>query len=72
MYHFHPQYIKDVSGNESLVVLPAAEFRRLLEELEDMEDVRAYDAAKAEDTGERIPMDKAFAIIEAARKERKA
>jgi PHD/YefM family antitoxin component YafN of YafNO toxin-antitoxin module len=54
MYHFHPQYIKDADGKESLVVLPAKEFERLIEELEDLEDVRAYDAAKAEDDGEPI------------------
>jgi hypothetical protein len=54
MHHFHPQYIKDADGKESLVVLPVKEFERLLE---DMEDARAYDAAKAEDDGERISLE---------------
>lgn len=54
MITIHPQYIKDVDGNKSLVVLPVEEFDRIIEELEDMEDVRLYDAAKKEDTGERI------------------
>ncbi len=64
----HPQYIKDANGEKSLVVLPAKEFDRLMEELEDMEDVRLYDEAKKNDNGERIPMEEAFKIIEAKRK----
>ncbi len=54
MIALHPQYIKDANGNNSMVVLPAEEFERLLEELEDDDDVRMYDQAKKEDTGERI------------------
>ena len=50
----HPQYIKDASGNKSLVILPAEEFDNIMEELEDLEDVRLYDEAKKEDNGERI------------------
>jgi hypothetical protein len=50
----HPQYIKDANGDRSLVILPAKEFDAILEELEDLEDVHLYDAAKKEDTGERI------------------
>lgn len=72
MHTFHPQYIKDATGNNALVVLLVKEFEQLLEELEDLEDVRAYDAAKAADTGERVPIKEAFAAIEARRKEREA
>lgn len=50
----HPQYIKDANGNKSLVILPAEEFDNIMEELEDLEDVRLYDEAKKEDNGERI------------------
>lgn len=67
MLTIHPQYIKDINGNKSLVVLPATEFDRLMEELEDIEDVRLYDEAKKNDTGERIPMEEAFNLIEAGR-----
>ena len=67
MLTVHPQYIKDSDGNTSLVVLPVSEFDRLMEELEDVEDVRLYDAAKKTDTGERIPMTEAFKKIEANR-----
>lgn len=68
MLTVHPQYIKDSEGNTSLVVLPVSEFDKLMEELEDVEDIRLYDAAKKDDTGERIPMAKAFDQIEASRK----
>ena len=54
MLHLHPQYIKDAQGHNSLVVLPAKEYESILEELEDLEDVRAYDDAKKDDDGERI------------------
>lgn len=63
----HPQYIKDTAGKK-MVILPAKEFEALLEELEDIEDVRLYDEAKKNDTGERIPMEEAFKMIEAKRK----
>lgn len=55
MISIHPQYIKDANGNPSLVVLPAQEFESMMEELEELEDIRLYDQAKKEDTGERMP-----------------
>jgi len=54
MISVHPQYIKDANGKRSLVVLPANEFETIMEELEEMEDVRLYDEAKKEDDGKRI------------------
>lgn len=51
----HPQYIKDAEGKKSLVVLSAKEFDALIEELEDLDDIKLYDEAKKEDDGERIP-----------------
>jgi hypothetical protein len=67
MITIHPQYIKDTAG-KNLVILPQKEFDIIMEELEDIEDVRLYDEAKKEDTGERIPMEEAFKMIEAKRK----
>ena len=66
MLTLHPQYIKD-TARKSLVVLPQNEFDILLEELEELEDVRLYDETKKHDTGERIPMEDAFKLIEAKR-----
>ncbi|MBS1527887.1 MAG: hypothetical protein JST19_19740 [Bacteroidetes bacterium] len=59
----HPQYIKDTAG-KNLVILPQHEFDDLMEELEELEDIRLYDEAKKHDTGERIPMEEAFKRIE--------
>lgn len=68
MLTIHPQYIKDRNGNKSMVILPADEFNTLIEELEELEDIRLYDDAKKNDTGERIPMAEAFQMIEEKRK----
>lgn len=54
MIALHPQFIKDAEGKKSMVVLSAEEFDAIMEELDDLEDVRLYDEAKKEDTGERI------------------
>ncbi len=54
MISVHPQYIKDVNGKKSLVILSAKEFDTIMEELEDIEDIKLYDEAKKNDTGEGI------------------
>ncbi len=54
MLTLHPQFIKDAKGQKSLVVLQAKEFDSILEELEELEDIKLYDEAKKHDTGDRI------------------
>jgi PHD/YefM family antitoxin component YafN of YafNO toxin-antitoxin module len=54
MITIHPQYIKDANGKKTLVILPVQEFDSLMEEMENSEDIKLYDEAKKEDTGERI------------------
>jgi len=54
MLTVHPQFIKDTKGKKSLVVLPAKEFDSIMEELEELDDIRLYDEAKNEDDGQRI------------------
>ena len=54
MISVHPQYIKDAEGKISSVVLPVKEFEKIMEELEELEDIKLYDEAKKEDAGERI------------------
>jgi PHD/YefM family antitoxin component YafN of YafNO toxin-antitoxin module len=56
MLTIHPQYITDHSGEKIFVVIPISEFNNLIEELEELEDVRLYDEAKKEDNGERISL----------------
>lgn len=54
MIDVHPEFIKDADGKISSVILPVQEFDKIMEELEDLEDIKLYDEAKKEDTGERI------------------
>jgi PHD/YefM family antitoxin component YafN of YafNO toxin-antitoxin module len=62
-----PQFLVDDKGEKIAVVLSIDEYQKLLEELEDLEDVRAYDEAKA--LGETpVPFDEAIARIERNRK----
>ncbi len=63
-----PQYITDNTGKKLSVVLPIKEYKKMLEELEELEDIRLYDDAKKNDTGERIPMREAFKMIDEKRK----
>ncbi|MEP7268078.1 MAG: hypothetical protein ABI844_10670 [Saprospiraceae bacterium] len=63
----HPQIIKDVEGKDSMVILPIKEYQMLIEELEDMEDVRLYDEAKKNDDGVRISLSEVFRRIEEKR-----
>lgn len=61
-----PQYLVDEKGNRTAVVLDLARYHELLEAEEDLDDIRAYDAAKAEG-GEAIPFEQALKEIEQAR-----
>lgn len=62
-----PQYITDNTGKKISVVLPMKDFEALMEELEDLEDIKLYDEAKkSNEPG--LPIDEAFKIIEANRK----
>lgn len=54
MISIHPQYIKDADGKKSLVILPVKEYDTIIDELEELEDIKLYDEAKKENNGERI------------------
>ena len=60
------RYIVDEKGNRVGVLLDWDDYRRLLEALEELEPIKAYDVAKA--SGEEpIPFDKAIEEIERSR-----
>ena len=63
----NPQYITDHVGRKMSVVLPIKDFKSIMEQLEELEDVRLYDEAKKSKELS-IPIDKAFEMIEAKRK----
>ena len=54
METIHPQYITDDSGKKKSVILPLKVFNSMMEALEELQDIKLYDKAKKEDTGERI------------------
>jgi|JI10StandDraft_1071094.scaffolds.fasta_scaffold684625_3 hypothetical protein len=59
----HPQYIVNEQQQATAVVLPVAEWDALLEEVEELDAIRAYDAAKAEES-EVISFNQALAEID--------
>ena len=63
---FKEQYVVDKNGNRIGVILDIADYQQLLEELEELECIRAYDAAKASND-EIIPFAQAVAEIEQTR-----
>jgi len=46
MNNFHEQYVVDADGNRSAVLLPLAEWQTVLEDLEELDEIREYDEAK--------------------------
>lgn len=64
---FKERYVVDERGNPVSVLLSMDEYRRLLEELEELASIRAYDAAKAS-AEEIIPFKQAVAEIEKRRR----
>jgi PHD/YefM family antitoxin component YafN of YafNO toxin-antitoxin module len=57
------RYLVDEHGNQVGVLLGIAEYRRLLEELEELASIKAYDKVKAS-KDEVIPFEKAVSEIE--------
>jgi len=68
MIGLHTEYVTDENGNKKAVVLPIEEWEKLVEELEELEDIRAYDAAKAEPS-EPVPFDEALNELEKGHKD---
>jgi len=61
------RFIKDSKGRKVGVVLSISEFRRIQQDLEELESIRAYDAAKASGD-EPVPFQRAVSEIERGRK----
>lgn len=61
------RYVVDEQGNRQAVLLSVEDYQHLLEELEELESLRAYDAAKASGD-EMIPFEQAVAEIEQSRR----
>ena len=63
------QFITNNQGKKVGILLPIDEYNKMLERLEELEDIKAYDEAKANNEPT-IPAEQAFKEIEAKRKNR--
>lgn len=67
MTTIHPQFITDSKGKKVSAIIPIKEYNRILEELEDFEDIVLYDESK-KDNDPAISKFKAMQLIAAERK----
>jgi hypothetical protein len=63
MANIEERYLVDDNGNRIGVVLDVKEYRRLLQDLEELESIRAYDVAKASGD-EAIPFEQVITEIQ--------
>ena len=60
------KYVVDSKGRRTAVILDIGAYRKMLEELEELESIRAYDKAKASGD-EAIPFEQAIREIDLER-----
>jgi PHD/YefM family antitoxin component YafN of YafNO toxin-antitoxin module len=46
MVTVHPQYVLDDNQKPKAVIIPLDEWEQIIEELDELDDIRAYDEAK--------------------------
>jgi len=63
MVALHPEYVVDEKQHRKSVLLPVAEWEQVVEELEELDDIRAFDAAKA-GSQEAVPFEQAVHEIQ--------
>jgi PHD/YefM family antitoxin component YafN of YafNO toxin-antitoxin module len=61
------QYITDNEGKKVSVILPIRDYEKMIEDLEELEDIKAYDRAKARKS-DPVPFDQAVKELEQLRK----
>ncbi len=66
MITLHERFVVDEDGKRTAILLDIEEYNKLLEELEELESIRAFDAARSSGD-EAIPVDQAVAEIEKQR-----
>jgi hypothetical protein len=70
MTHLRENFVVDAKGNRVGVFLPIKDYNKLIEELEERADIKAYDKAVSRKQ-EFIPLDQALKQIETSRKKKK-
>lgn len=66
MTAIHPQFITDLKGKKISAIIPIKEYNRIIEELEDAQDIVLYDQSK-NDNQPAIPKATAMEIIRSER-----
>ncbi len=64
MILLHPEYVVDAKKQPKAVLLPMSEWKQVMNDLEELADIRAYDEAKSA-ADERIPFELAVQEIQA-------
>jgi len=62
MITINEEYLVDNKGIKKPVVVPLAEWEQILEDMEELDDIRAYDKAKSEPS-EPVPFEQAVQQI---------
>ncbi len=70
MTHLRENFVVDAKGNRVGVFLPIKDYNKLIEELEERADIKAYDKAVSRKQ-EFIPLDQALKQIDTSRKKKK-
>ncbi len=62
MIELHEEYLVDEKGNRKAVVISISEWQQVVQMLEELDDIRAYDEAKSQPS-EAIPFELAVSEI---------
>jgi len=63
------QFVTDNHGNKIAIILPIKEYNKMVDDLEELEDIKTYDAAKKSEQ-EFVVAEEAFKEIEKTREKR--
>ena len=63
MIAIHPEFVVDDKNEKKAVLLPFAEWQQIMEELEELEDIRSFDEAKSR-TSDPVPFEAVVERIE--------
>ena len=63
MVSVHPEYVVDKDKHPKAVILPVFEWEQVMNDLEELDDIRAYDEAKAS-SQDSIPFNQAVREIQ--------
>ncbi len=64
MLAIHPEYVVDENQHRKAVILPLSDWECVVDELEELSEIRAYDDAKT-DVEDSVPFEQAVREIQA-------